>query len=141
MSLPSSNQPGRPVMAPGVQASLGQAKPAAPKPASVDEDLGSISLIDEDPSGAEEIKVVGTGASISIRKDRYKREVNKTGTGAVRMRSFHGRLSAQGLEYLDNQINEWLDSHPEVEVKFVTSNVGTFEGKMREPALILNVWY
>ena len=35
----------------------------------------------------------------------------------------------------------WLDAHPEVEVKFVTSTVGIFEGKMREPALILNLWY
>jgi hypothetical protein len=37
---------------------------------------------------------------------------------------------------MDNQINEWLDANPEVEVKFVTSTVGVFEGKMREPALV-----
>ena len=63
------------------------------------------------------------------------------GTGACRVRSFHGRLSSQGLEYMDNQINEWLDHNPDVEVKFVSSVVGVFEGKMREPAIILNLWY
>ena len=62
-------------------------------------------------------------------------------TGAVRMKSFHGRLSDNGLEYLDNSVNEWLDAHPEVEVKFVTSTVGLYDGKIKELALILNVWY
>jgi hypothetical protein len=38
-------------------------------------------------------------------------------------------------------INEWLDDHPEIEVKFVTQTVHVFEGKIREPALVMNVWY
>ena len=57
------------------------------------------------------------------------------------MKSFHGKYSDQGLQYLDDAVNEWLDAHPDVEVKFVTSTVGVFEGKIREPALVLNLWY
>jgi hypothetical protein len=45
------------------------------------------------------------------------------------------------LEYLDNAVNEWLDANPDVEVKFVTPTVMTFEGKIREAALVLNIWY
>jgi hypothetical protein len=45
------------------------------------------------------------------------------------------------LEYLDDSVNKWLDAHPEVEVKFVTSTVGMYDGKIKELALILNVWY
>jgi hypothetical protein len=71
----------------------------------------------------------------------WKRPTHNSGHGACRMRSFHGRLSEQGLEYLDNAINEWLDGHPDVDVKFVTSTVGQFDGKIKEPALILNIWY
>ena len=45
------------------------------------------------------------------------------------------------MEYLDNAINEWLDANPDIEVKFVTPVVNVFEGKIRENALVLNVWY
>jgi ABC-type glycerol-3-phosphate transport system substrate-binding protein len=67
--------------------------------------------------------------------------MNRTGTGATRVKSFHCKYSEQGLEYIDDQINRWLDEHPDIEVKFVTPTVMTFEGKFREPALVLNVWY
>ena len=86
-------------------------------------------------------KIVALGADAHRAHHDWKRVPVKTGTGACRVRSFHGKYSEQGLEYLDNAVNEWLDSHPEVEVKFVTSTVMTFEGKIREPALVLNVWY
>jgi hypothetical protein len=73
--------------------------------------------------------------------ETFKRPTNRTGTGACRVRSFHCKYSDEGLRYLDNAINTWLDEHPDVEVKFVTPTVMTFEGKIREPALVLNVWY
>lgn len=92
------------------------------------------------PSSAPK-KIVALGADAHRAHHDWKRVPVKTGNGACRVRSFHGKYSEQGLEYLDNAINEWLDGHPEVEVKFVTSTVMTFEGKIREPALVLNVWY
>ena len=54
--------------------------------------------------------------------------------------SFHCRLTGDSLEFLDRQINEWLDNHPEYEVKMVTSSMGTWSGKLKEPNLIVNVW-
>lgn len=112
-----------------------------PHPPSTDE-TSSIGLINDAELGTSEhkIKAIG-GGDLGLRKEQFKRKTAVTGQGACRCRSFHGRLSSQGLDYLDNQINEWLDSHPDVEVKFVTSTVGTFEGKIREPALVLNLWY
>jgi len=44
------------------------------------------------------------------------------------------------LKYLDEQINEWLDGHPEYEVKTVTTSIGLWTGKLKEPNLIVNVW-
>jgi hypothetical protein len=106
-------------------------------------DLEPIGLVDEEPQAALEtakkIKAFGIGGM--EKKHEWKRQTNVTSSGAVRMRSFHGRLSDEGLTFMDDKINEWLDAHPEVEVKFVTSTVGTYEGKIREPALVLNVWY
>lgn len=86
-------------------------------------------------------KIKAMGIETQRAHHDWKRQPVQTGAGACRVRSFHGKYSDQGLEYLDNAINEWLDSHPDIEVKFVTSTVMTFEGKIREPALVLNVWY
>lgn len=109
-------------------------------PRQEEEPIGLIG--DQEAAAAEgKIKAIGVGAGGSVRREQYQRNCVNTGQGACRVRSFHGRLSAQGLEYLDNQINEWLDHSPEVDIKLVTTNVGVFEGKMREPALIVNVWY
>jgi hypothetical protein len=78
---------------------------------------------------------------VSQKQHDWKRPTVNTEKGPCRVRSFHGRLSEQGLEYLDHAVNEWLDRHPDVDVKMVTSTVGQFDGKIKEPALILNVWY
>ncbi|MBC7783787.1 MAG: hypothetical protein H7144_08095, partial [Burkholderiales bacterium] len=44
----------------------------------------------------------------------WKRQPHVTGAGPVRMKSFHGKYSDQGLAFLDDTINEWQDGHPEV---------------------------
>jgi hypothetical protein len=150
-------QPVRPSIAPSMPgARPGIAPIPTMKPPS-DADLEPISLVEEllpaaMPATATATphlqhgppppkKIIAFGADAHRAQHQWKRQVTKTGTGACRVRSFHGKYSEQGLEYLDNAINEWLDNHPEGEVKFVTSTVMTFEGKVREPALVLNVWY
>jgi hypothetical protein len=111
-----------------------------------DKDLEPLSLVEEiaevTPSATPAPKkILAFGEGAHVRKHQWKRTLQQTGTGATRVRSFHGKYSEQGLEYLDNAINEWLDNNADVEVKFVTSTVMTFEGKIREPALVLNLWY
>lgn len=105
--------------------------------------LDPIGLVDEEPAAAIDSakKIKAFGVAGAVKTHDWKRKANCSGAGACRVRSFHGRLSDQGLGFMDDQINEWLDSHPEVEVKFVTSSVGQYEGKIREPALVLNLWY
>jgi hypothetical protein len=73
-------------------------------------------------------------------EDNWKRTPNVTGTGAIHVKSFHCKLTGDSLEFLDRQVNEWLDAHPQYEVKQVTTSVGEWSGKMKEPALIVNVW-
>lgn len=60
---------------------------------------------------------------------------------ATRCRTFHGKLTAAGLAHMDEQINEWIDAHPEVFVKSSNSTVGVFEGKSKEPHLLVTVFY
>lgn len=73
-------------------------------------------------------------------EDSWARSPNVTGTGAIHVKSFHCKLTGDCLNLLDQQINEWLDAHPQYEVKFVTTNVGEWTGKTKDPALIVSVW-
>jgi hypothetical protein len=73
-------------------------------------------------------------------KEKWQRQPNLTGTGAIHVKSFHCKLTGDSLDFLDQQINEWLDAHPDYEVKMVTTSVGDWTGKLKEPNLIVNVW-
>ena len=42
---------------------------------------------------------------------------------------------------MDDKINEWLDNHPEVDVKLVNTNIGPIEGKNGEQAMFVMIWY
>jgi hypothetical protein len=139
--------------------------PQHPQPASAEaddadlvelseDDDSSLALIDDDaPATAggmaaplsavpkEPKKIIKFDAGALYRDEKWKRMPTSSGTGPIRVKSFHGKVSEQGLEYIDHAINEFLDNHPEIEVKNVTSNVCMFDGKFRDFALIINVWY
>ncbi len=72
--------------------------------------------------------------------EEWKRKTNVNGMGATHVKSFHCKLNAESVEYMDQQINQWLDEHPDYEVKLVTSTVGEWSGKVKEPAMVMNVW-
>lgn len=74
-------------------------------------------------------------------EDAWKRSPNTTGQGAIHVKTFHCKLNNESLDFLDQQINEWLDAHPQYEVKLVSSSVGDWTGKTgREPNLVVQVW-
>jgi len=136
-SIPPTVIPQHHPAAPGAPA------PAAPRPVKPVEDE-PLSLVAEEAAHSDPTKSKIRAFSIAeahIGAHDWKRTPHDNNSGACRVRSFHGRMSDQGLEYLDNAVNEWLDKHPEVEVKFVSSVVGMFDGKIKDLALILNLWY
>ena len=73
-------------------------------------------------------------------EDQWARSPNTTGQGAIHVKTFHAKLTVDALEYMDQTINEWLDAHPQYEVKFTTSTVGVVTGKLKEPNIICQVW-
>lgn len=108
--------------------------------ASTDSRPDSIGLAAQSaPGTVSKIKTFGGEAAAST-ANRFTRTPNVSGFGACRVRSFIGKISGPGLEFLDNNINLWLDQHPEVEIKFVTSTVGGMDGKS-ETAIVMNLWY
>ncbi|MFK7758660.1 MAG: hypothetical protein AB8C13_01795 [Phycisphaerales bacterium] len=91
-------------------------------------------------SGVSKITTFEQKLNNSRHEDSWTRSPNATGMGAIHVKSFHCRLTGDSLEFLDRQINEWLDAHPQYEVKMVTSSMGVWSGKLKEPNLIVNVW-
>lgn len=74
-------------------------------------------------------------------ENSWQRSPVSTGTGACHVKSFHCKLTGESLEFLDRQVNDWLDAHPEYEVKFTSATVGSWSGKAStEPNLIVQVW-
>lgn len=145
---PSISQPSRGIAtapsAPGLRPpSPGIGMPMTPaRPAAAEAPLALVA--DDKPATAAEApksKIHGISSVSGLVAHAYKRPTNLNKSGAVRMRTFHCRLSEQGVEYLDQTINDWLEQHPDIEVKFTTSSVGMWDGKLKEPTLILNVWY
>ncbi|MEL7474539.1 MAG: hypothetical protein AAGK04_14580 [Planctomycetota bacterium] len=92
------------------------------------------------PAASSNIRVFDQGLSGKKHEDEWARTPNATGTGAIHVRSFHCKLTGESLSYLDQQINEWLDAHPQYEVKFVTTGLGEWVGKTKEQHLVVQVW-
>jgi len=74
-------------------------------------------------------------------ESKFKRPLRPNEIGATRCRTFHSKLSEAAIEFMTTQINDWLDAHPDIVLKFSTSTIGNFEGKHTEPNLILTVYY
>ncbi len=94
-----------------------------------------------DALAARGVSGFGTGDVVGQESPPLGRPLNQTGQGATRIRTFHARLSDGAVRHLDQQVNAWLDNHPEVEIKFANTTCGVWEGKHAEPSLILSLFY
>ena len=74
-------------------------------------------------------------------ESKFKRKADPDAKGACRMRIFHAKLSEGALEYMNNQINEWLDDNDDIYIKYATTTIGLFEGKHSEPNIFMSVFY
>ncbi len=92
------------------------------------------------PSSA--VRAIGAAgrAAAAHSKSEFKRSLNLTGQGATRCRVFRTRIAGPALDFMENQINQWLDSEA-IEIKHVGHIIGTMEGKTPEPNVIVMVWY
>ena len=80
------------------------------------------------------------GQSGMWNESRFQRKLRVEG-GATRCRTFHSKLSTAAIEFMSNQINDWLDGNEEIIIKFATSTIGPFEGKHTEQNLIITIFY
>jgi hypothetical protein len=144
--MTTPNQP----PAPGISAGSGSSTAPMPGaiPAAPSKIRHTLAGISNDPAPVPVVPATGPVAANKItafgkerrHEEEWARVPNTTGTGAIHVRTFHAKLTDDALTFMDRAINEWLDAHPQYEVKFVTSTVGVLTGKMKEPHLICQVW-
>ena len=106
----------------------------------------------DDPDGIQAVELANgdvSGPSTKIRAfgnqenrhdEKWSRSPNTTGRGAIHVKTFVTKLRLDAIEHMDQLINEWLDAHPEYEVKLVTTSVGELLGKTKEQAIFMSVW-
>jgi hypothetical protein len=108
-----------------------------------DHDAEALTPIDLDEQGSSVVGSSKIRTFDSVRKphdENWKRSPNVTGVGAIHVKTFVTKLRLDAVDHLDQQINEWLDNHPEYEVKFVTQTIGKLVGKNTEDAIFVSVW-
>jgi hypothetical protein len=135
---------------PGVQAPVAP-RPSSPMPginamptiAKPKDDLSSLAIVDGPPTGTVpgSSKIRAFGVAGVVRDREFKRNSNVTGCCACHVKSFHGRVSDEGMERMDDKINDWLEAHPQYEVKFATTQIGLWDGKTKDLTLIVQIWY
>lgn len=116
-------------------------RPAKPDPGPGAVDLTPIEISDDletDEMGGSKIHMLGRKDGLDV--ERWTRTPNADGKGATHCKTFVAKLRLEAIAHMDNHVNEWLEQHPEVEVKFTTSSIGKLVGKVSEDALFLTVW-
>ncbi len=77
----------------------------------------------------------------SATQHKFKRHLQHNECGAIRCRIFHAKLNDGALQFVQDQINDWIDQNPEVDIKQLSTNVGVVEGKSSEPHLVITLFY
>ena len=57
------------------------------------------------------------------------------------IRTFFTKLHAGSLDFLDLQIQKWLNENPDIVIKMTNTTVGNVVAKKTEPNIVITVWY
>lgn len=56
-------------------------------------------------------------------------------------KTFFAKLQAGSINFLDQQICDWLEQNPDIVIKRTNTVTGMLQGKRTEPNLLITVWY
>jgi hypothetical protein len=57
------------------------------------------------------------------------------------VKTFFTKLHPGAIEFLDEQISNWLKENPGISIKFTNVTTGEIQGKKTEPNIIITAWY
>ena len=101
------------------------------------------------PKSSTQIRSFGGGPSGGTshgapvpEEDHYRRPLQPESPHATRCRTFHAKLTDASMAHMNQLINEWVDKHPEIEIKFAMNCIGMVEGKSsQDPNIFVTVFY
>ncbi len=103
-----------------------------------------LSLVPDATDSAQMPTITTTSNSIKKAKDAAEKKWQippvTLGPGATHMKTFVTKMRLDAIDYLDQQVNDWLEQHPGYQVKFATTTIGQMAGKTTEPALVMTLW-
>jgi len=81
-------------------------------------------------------------ASAPMKPIAKKPEVKPVSTDRITgVKTFLAKLHIGSIDFIDQQINEWLKDNPGVAIKRTNTATGMITGKTTEPHIIVTVWY
>lgn len=57
------------------------------------------------------------------------------------VKTFFTKLHAGAIDFINDQVNNWLKNNPDVVVKSTNTTTGMVVSKKTEPNLIITIWY
>ena len=88
------------------------------------------------------------GSSSEMPKTEAAKPVGKKPTEKISssdritgVRTFFTKLHVGAIDFLDNQITNWLNDNPGIIIKRTNTATGNVTGKKVEPSIIVTVWY
>lgn len=113
-----------------------------------DEPIALVDLIGGDDDSAEPSSQIHgfSGAGVTAGpgqavEQTFKRPLLTQPGVATRCKTFHCKLTDASMVNLNEQVNEWVDEHEDVQIKFALSDIGVIEGKHADPHLIVTIFY
>ena len=94
-----------------------------------------------DENAPSQIHAFSSAASAAQKQKEYRRPLLTNSRNATRCRTFHCKLTDASLDNINDMINDWVDEHDDIEIKYALSDIGVVEGKHADPHLIITVFY
>jgi ABC-type glycerol-3-phosphate transport system substrate-binding protein len=94
--------------------------------------------------GSSTAKAPAGPAATSVKPTVKVPTTAKGGSSSDRItgvKTFFTKLHPGAIEFLDEQIANWLKANPGVDIKLTNIVTGEIQGKKTEPNIIVTVWY
>jgi hypothetical protein len=90
--------------------------------------------------GVESPKIEMTSGAVSFGAKKATEKI-VSGERITGVKTFFTKLHPGALEFLDEQITNWLKDNPGITIKRTNTVTGEIQGKKTEPNIIVTVWY
>ena len=91
--------------------------------------------------GAGYIQKTDAPKQVVTKKSTPQPTVAATGERITGVRTFFTKLHPGAINFLDEQITEWLKKNPDITIKRTNVTVGEIQAKKTEPNILITVWY